>query len=259
VKVLIIGCGIVGTATGEGLIRAGHSVFFYDIDKARTAELKSQGYATVDAPIDCDLIMVCTPEGVVEDIVGEFPSIEGLLVIRSTVLPGTTSRLMAKYDAHICHNPEFLREATSLWDFLRPHKIVIGQCCQKHGDLLEELYKPFNAIVIRVDPTTSEMIKMVANACKASMVSFWNEICMVCEKIGVNSHLVGRACSLDPSISPYGAVMHGKAFGKQCLPKDLDHLIDFCEGIGHDPSLLKTVREVNEVVKKRGVSEFPTG
>jgi len=71
--------------------------------------------------------------------------------------------------------------------------------------------------------------------------------------------MVGRTCSLDPSISPYGAVMHGKAFGKHCLPKDLDHLIEFCERMGYDPSLLKAVRKVNEAMKKQGVSEFPTG
>jgi len=259
-KVLIVGCGIVGMTTGEGLKRFGHDVFFYDVNETRVAELETQGYTTVSSPIDSDLLIVCTPEDTVEDVVRDIEeSAEGLIVIRSTVIPGTTKKLMEIFDRHICHNPEFLREATSLWDFLRPHKILIGQCCQRHGDLLEELYKPFNAPIIRVDPTTSEMTKLIANACKASMVSFWNEVYMICEKIGVNSHLVGGACSLDPSISSYGAVMHGKAFGKRCLPKDLNHLIELCERMGYDASLLKAVREVNEAVKNRGVSEFPTG
>lgn len=249
-RIQIIGAGTVGRATGEGFSRFGHHVVFSDVDKEKIVQLKREGFDVSEKPSMADLHFICTSEDVVENVVDQLIKLKGLIVIRSTVMPGSTCRLMKKHGRHICHNPEFLKAATASWDFLNPHRIVIGECCADHGDLLEQLYKPLRAHIVRVDPKTSEMIKIASNAVLSSYISFWNEIHNICERIGINSHVVGKVSCMDKRISEYGATMHGKAFGGTCLPKDLDHLIEFIEEKGYTPELLKAIKNLNERMKR---------
>jgi len=251
-KILILGAGVVGTTTGDGLERYGHRVVFYDVDDSKLKTLESSGFNVSDRLTNADVIMVCTPEENVENVVDKIitENIEGLIVIRSTVLPGTTKQLATKSLRHICHNPEFLTAGRALWDFMNPYKIVIGECCKGHGDALEELYRPFRVPIIRVDPTTSEMIKIATNAYFSTLISFWNEMSNICKKIGVNSQVVGKSACLDARVSNYGAAMHGRKFAGRCLPKDLDQLIEFCEKFGYNPELLKAVKATNERMKR---------
>lgn len=250
-KIQIIGAGTVGRATGEALSRFGHRIIFYDIDKEKILELHSKGLEVSEKPVSqADIHFICTPESVVEKVVDQLAKFDGLIVIRSSVLPGTTTRLTEKHGKHISHNPEFLRAAMASWDSLNPDRIVIGECCKNHGDVLEKLYKPLRAPIVRVDPTTSEIIKLASNATLSTYISFWNEIHNICNIIEVNSHVVGKVSSMDRRISEYGASMHGKAFGGACLPKDLDHLIEFSEEKGYTPELLKAIKNLNERMKQ---------
>jgi UDPglucose 6-dehydrogenase len=270
---MIVGAGIVGMATGRGLLRLGHDVTFYDIDPERRRDLFGQGYRVSESinpseyfqrDYPLDIIFICTPESAVEDVIhameGPRDSLgrrsrrrrsldESLIVIRSTVPPGMTKRLQSNA-WHICHNPEFLREAVADYEFMNPHLVIIGECCKEHGNMLEDLYAPLRVPIIRVDSTTSEMTKLVSNAYLATQISFWNELAVLCQKLGVNSHTIGKALSLDPRISVYGSSMHGAAYGGKCLPKDLEQLISGAEAQGVDANLLKAVKTVNEKVGK---------
>lgn len=248
-RIQIIGAGTVGKATGEVFYRFGHCVVFFDVDKEKLVQLKREGFDVYEKPTTADLHFICTPEGVVEKVVDQLMRWEGLIVIRSSILPGTTKSLAEKYGRHISHNPEFLKAAMASWDSLNPDRVVIGECCENHGDILENLYKPLRAPIVRVDPTTSEMIKLASNATLSAYISFWNEIYKICNIIGVNSHVVGKVSSMDRRISEYGASMHGKAFGGVCLPKDLEHLIEFSEEKGYTPELLKAIKNLNERMK----------
>ena len=249
-NIQVIGAGIVGRAAGEALSRFGHRVIFYDIDQEKILELQSKGFEVSKKPISqADIHFICTPEGVVEKVIDQLTTFDGLIVIRSSVLPGTTKRLAEKHGRHISHNPEFLRAAMASWDSLNPDRVVIGECCKNHGNILEKLYKPLRVPIVRVDPITSEMIKLASNATLSSYISFWNEIHKICSMIGVNSHIVGKVSSMDRRISEYGASMHGKAFGGACLPKDLDHLMEFSEKKGYIPELLKAIKNLNESMK----------
>jgi UDPglucose 6-dehydrogenase len=92
------------------------------------------------------------------------------------------------------------------------------------------------------------MVKMVSNAHLSTLISFWNEINSICEHAQINSTVVGKLVAMDKRISSYGAVMHGRPFGGFCLPKDLDSIIATAQALSVQPLLLKSVREVNEVV-----------
>lgn len=226
--------GVVGNATYELFKRLGHKV---------------TGSDKGDLLPPADIYFVCVPEDIVEDLVLHWKDdVWGrpLIVIRSSVTPGTCVKLTNEIRyLHICHNPEFLREATAVQDEFNPARIVIGQCCHEHGRLLKSLYRPLRVPIVLTDPTTSELVKLASNCYLATIISYWNEIEKLAQKVGVSGHQVGMIASMDPRISSYGARFHNK-YGGRCLPKDTVQLIKYYEEeLGMDPVLLKAVEEVN--------------
>jgi len=268
--IAVVGSGFVGQATGRGFARFGHNVHFYDLDKNKVEKLLEEGYSAsfhkTNGITSHDIIFICVPETCLEfDLWNKWYKAK-VWVIRSTVPPGTTAKLHYHTNEHfmpwwlknqanpdtsicVCHNPEFLRQAFADYEFMNPDKIVIGECCKKSGDILEELYKPFHIPIVRVDPTTSELIKLASNAYLSTQISFWNQIKLIADKLGVNSHIIGKACSLDPRISDYGASMHGSAFGGYCLPKDLAQLKTLAMQQGVTSLFLDAVKEINDWMK----------
>ena len=223
--------GVVGRATYELFKRLGYYVTGSD----KGGELDSSA----------EVYFICVPEDTVEEVVGIISrKVSGFIVIRSSVVPGTCKRLIKTYTQHVSHNPEFLREAVALQDEMNPARVVIGECCESCGDLLEFLYKPLRVPIIRTDPTTSELTKLASNCYLSTVISYWNEIERLAQKLGVSGHQVGMIASMDPRISPYGARLHNR-YGGRCLPKDMEQLIKFSQSIGYDPVLLKAVEEVN--------------
>jgi nucleotide sugar dehydrogenase len=243
-EVNIVGMGVTGHATAEVLRRLGHEVRAYDVDTHRQREIEEQGYLPV-VPGRGVITFFCVPEWNLSDALAT-ASPTGLWVVRSSTRPGDIATLQETYFRHITHMPEFLREAIALADALSPDRIVIGECCPEHGRIVEELFAPLLAPTVRVDPSTSEMVKMVSNAHLSTLISFWNEVKGICDHAGVNSTVVGKLVSLDARISAYGAVVHGQPFGGFCLPKDLDSIITIAQELSVQPLLLESVREVNE-------------
>lgn len=224
--------GVVGGVTYELFRRLGHQV---------------TGSDKGDVVTTADIYFVCVPEDVVEEVVYSKILVWNtpLIVIRSSVTPKTCGDLAQKMDyPHICHNPEFLREGIAIQDEFNPARVVIGECCKEHGDILEGLYRPLQRPIIRIDPTTSELVKLASNAHLSCLISYWNTIEEIAKRLGISGHQVGMIASLDPRISPYGSRFHNKYVGR-CLPKDTRHLIEFAESVGYDPVLLKSVEEVN--------------
>lgn len=245
-EISVIGMGVVGTATADCFRRFGHNVTCLDIESGRLEELRKEGFKVSREAVGADVHFICVPETEVDEVLMRLKGVPGLPVIRSATPPGTTRHLMEKYGIHICSNPEFLREVTALQDELIPWRVVIGECCPQHGKILAELHEPLGAPIVRVDPTTAEMTKFTCNAYLAMLISYFNEIHQICNRIGVNSHVVGKIASMDPRISTYGAIQHSKPYGGRCLPKDTRALIEFSQALGVDPILLKAVEEVNE-------------
>ena len=249
-RIIIIGSGTVGTATGDGFQRFGNDVVFYDTDDERLQKLERMGFHITSSISgeNADAFFVCTPEDAVEDVIYTLPYKDSLVVIRSSVVPGTTSLLIQKTGGgHIAVNPEFLREATAIDDFLNPSRIVYSACCQQHRELLEKLYEPLRAPMVYVDePALAEMVKYASNIFLATVISYWNEINNLCLKLNINSHVVGKIAAMDPRIPSYGASQHGKPFGGKCLPQNISQFIALCEKLNYHPVLIKAIEEVNK-------------
>ena len=279
----VVGSGVVGRATGLGFVAHGSNVLFHDINQAKLLNLNIKGHETTDsvkeAVQNSEVVFVCVPTPTVgkkvdlnylmtaaRNIGRALKDAQGFPVIafRSTVPPQTTrtqlvpilerySGLEAGRDFGVCMNPEFLREKSPLDDFLHPDRIVIGELDKKSGDILESVYSGFNRPIIRTNLDTAEMIKYASNLFLASKISFFNEIYMICQELGMDSTTVSETVSLDKRIGKYG-VYGGKPFSGMCFPKDLAAFISFSKAKGVNPKLLEAVEEINSQI-----ASFNTG
>ncbi len=280
-KVSIIGAGVVGKATGMGLHKYGHDVLFYDVDEQKLKILAEQGYRvteTLKSARGFDIHMICVPSLLVDgkfDIIPLEAAITELsevlvqqdayqaVVVRSTLLPFTTERkvipllqnccpLRLGRDYGICYNPEFLREAYALEDFLQPPAIVIGEVDERSGNMLAELYAPFQSPQFRTTLGNAEAIKCFSNVYNATKVSFFNMLYLIAQRSGLDHEIISQAlskCSLGIRNAEY-YTRGGWAFGGECLPKDLAASITFIKEQGIDPKLFETVAKINEEMKK---------
>jgi len=283
-NISIIGSGRVGYTSGIGFEGLGHMVFFYDVDEGVITRLKESGHkASTDLKHVVELSsasFICVPTfpsehagssklvSAVKDLANVLKGKQGyhLIVIRSTVVPTTTERILIPLlidsgkklgkELGICVNPDFSTEIASTWThdpqyyryFFSQDRIVIGEYDKRSGDVLEAFYKPLQKPIFRTNLRTAEIIKCVANCMLATKISFWNEMFLICQKLDINSQQVAEIVALDPRIGKYGTA-HGKAFGGKCLPKDLEAFISFAWE-HYPPMLLTVVKQINDYMKE---------
>lgn len=295
-KVGVIGCGYVGLVTGVGLALKGHQVLAIDINKERVEQI-SQGVvpffepglakalksclrrktlrveSSIKEAADCEMVLICvqTPpkhDGSINlkalesaahslDQVFKLNFLKRVVVVRSTVIPGTTDNLVTpifKDTAAVAFNPEFLREGSALADFLNPDRIVIGTHSTLASKKLRQLYSPFNAPVVITTPSTAELSKYAANTLLTTLISFSNEIARVCEKTpDVDVEDVLGIVHRDRRFKLTGGetagivsyIKAGCGFGGSCFPKDLSALIAYASSTGEQAQLLKAVSSIN--------------
>jgi len=287
----VIGAGYVGLVTGVCLADAGNQVSLVEVDKKKVKSI-NQGVppiyeegldlllshnqesitATTDYNIldNVDVIFICvgTPsrnDGSIHldyvqtaaEAVGNYLRNDWkLVVVKSTVLPGTTMKLVSPIleqvsggtvgkQFGIAMNPEFLREGKAIFDFQHPDRIVIGVTDKKSEGLLRDLYEPYKAPILVTTPTAAEMIKYTSNALLATKISFANEIGNFCKLMDVDVYDVMAGVSMDHRISPL-FLNAGVGFGGSCFPKDLQALIAAGTEFNLSMELLKAVMSVNE-------------
>ncbi len=191
-----------------------------------------------------------------------------VLVIKSTVPPGTTSDVIAPLlvqmglrpgeQVGLAANPEFLREGSAWRDVMEPDRIVIGEAEPVGGQKLEQLYAGgFNAPVRRVSATTGEFVKYMSNTLLATLISFANEMGMIAERTGGIEisqafrvlHEDRRWHGAPAAMTDY--VYPGCGYGGYCLPKDTASLLHHASVIGERAALLTAAAEVNEKAQLR--------
>ena len=178
-----------------------------------------------------------------------------VVVVKSTVTPGTTEELVIPIlersgkkvgnDFGVCMSPEFLREGKAIYDFMNPARIIIGEHDGRSGDVLLNLYRSFNAPILRTSLRTAEMIKLASNAFLATKISFMNEIGNICKQLGIDTYQVANGMGFDDRIGSK-FLNAGIGFGGSCLPKDLRMLITKAKHVGYEPKILKEVSNLND-------------
>ena len=217
----IVGYGVIGNATATALGVKYH----YDklLDKSNIAkhDIVNIKYLFICVPtptIDniCDISEV-------ENVITEFGN--HIYVIRSTVIPGTAGKLMAKYNCEIVSNPEFLTMSTALDDAINPDIIVLGG--NKSVEVRRLFYLDNNfksSTFIETDNSTAEMIKYAINTFYATKTLFANYLYKICKDKDIDYNIIKEAMYKRKWIGnnhlsvPYNGKL---GVGGNCLPKDL--------------------------------------
>ena len=123
--------------------------------------------------------------------------------------------------------------------------VIIGECCQEHGDLLSEIYAPLGVKIIRTKPNVSETAKLVLNNYLANLITFWNEVDKLCDVLKLDVRDVAEIVKNDERVSEYGTSFFGQPFGGKCLPKDLNQLLAIFHSRGMHPKLFEAIKDFN--------------
>lgn len=186
-----------------------------------------------------------------------------LVVVRSTVVPGTSRNLVGKIitevsgkkpgkDFGLCMQPEFLAEGRSIEDTLRPDRIVIGGFDDKSGEMLKEFYEYFygdhldNCPILRMNLESAELVKYGNNCLLSTKISYANEFANFAELVpNVDISQVMKGVGLDYRINSR-FLRAGAGFGGSCFHKDVNAIKAWSKSKGYTSRLLEAVLDIND-------------
>lgn len=235
----IIGNGFVGEAISFAFSSVS-DLKIHDIDP-----LKSNN--SLKDVHDCDYVFICVPTPMFRDGSQDLSYVESVFehatsnpvyIIKSTVLPGTTLELSAKFPQfNIIFSPEFLTERTAKLDMLTQSRIILGgefSLTQKVKKLFNHRFK--NKNIIQTDSTTAELIKYMNNVFFATKVSIMNEFKLLCDKVDGNWEDALNGFISDGRIGDSHLNVPGHdgklGYGGTCLPKDVNAILTLAKSYG---------------------------
>ncbi|MCD6401280.1 MAG: UDP-glucose/GDP-mannose dehydrogenase family protein [Anaerolineales bacterium] len=179
--------------------------------------------------------------------------VEPLIIINKSTVPVGTGDWVAgivrrsqtrPISFSVVSCPEFLREGSAIFDFMNPHRTVLGSLDREAAEKVAQLHLPLRAPIVITDLRTAEMIKYASNAFLATKISFINEIANICEALGADVKEVAVGMGYDKRIGPY-FLDAGLGYGGSCFPKDVKALAHMAEEKGRHPQLLGAVMDIN--------------
>jgi GDP-mannose 6-dehydrogenase len=268
-KISIYGLGYVGAVSAACLAADGHTVVGVDTNPVKVDMLNKGHAPVVEAGLgelidegvragrlrattDCDAAVADTDVGLV--CVGTPSKNNGSLditnlrrvagdighairrcrsqitvVVRSTVLPGTTRDVLQPELERIAGRPvamavypEFLREGTAIRDYHEPSKVVVGVTDDATRDLVTAFAARPGVPLVVTDLELAEMTKYVDNSWHALKVTFANEIGSLAKAQGLDGQRVMDTMCADTKLNLSRLYLRpGFAFGGSCLPKDV--------------------------------------
>lgn len=236
------------------LIAAGNTPVVEEgmVDLMRDVAASGRVTVTTDAQravLDSDISLVCvgTPsapngsqdQGAILKLAHEIgralavKSVPHVVVFRSTLVPGTVEGVLRPIieresgrrdgvDFHLCFQPEFLREGSSIRDYDKPPFTVVGANHAFAADRLRDLFGHLPCKFLQTSVRAAEMMKYCCNNFHALKITFANETARLCEALGVDPFEVMNLVCQDTQLNISRAyLLPGFAFGGSCLPKDL--------------------------------------
>jgi len=260
----VVGFGKVGNAISE-FFQESFKVHVYDryLENYNSDEHKSRVKTA-------DLAIVCVPtpysdkygyadlEAIEEAVSWLEPEI---ILLKSTVPPGTTERLSLEFNKKIVFSPEYIGESsyvTQWWkdvgyihpNDIKKHDFFIFGGPETDTSLVLEYFKSVAGPIpkyLQTDSTTAELVKYMENSWASTKVTFVNQFYNLANSIGVNFNELRELWLLDGRINRMHTAVFSdsKGFKGKCLPKDLDTLIAYCEKNSFDSDFFKMLRELN--------------
>jgi nucleotide sugar dehydrogenase len=262
-KIGIIGQGFVGNAIYQKF-KNYFDVYTYDKKSILSSELSLEHVV-----VKSDIVFLCLPTpmnsdgtcnlDIVESVLNEISSItqfsNKIIVIKSTIPPGTTDEFNIKFaPLTIVFNPEFLTEANAVSDFANPSKIIIGGP-HKGTAVLKQIYRLVFPVtpIIKTGAKHAEMVKYLTNCFLATKVSFANEMSVLCEELGLDYDKVIEYATYDGRLGKSHWSVPGPdgdyGYGGQCFPKDLSVIIEKTKEVDSVNNVLQAVQKTNNEIR----------
>lgn len=260
-KVGIVGYGVIGKIMFN-YFNIKYDTIFYDPAYPET----SASMEDIDA---CNLAVICVPTpslpsgecdtSLVEKAIEKLKNT--VVLIKSTVSPGTTDRLKETYNKHIIFSPEYCGESTYVtgynWDQdvkNEPFYILGGdnEDTSHVIDILAQISGPAKTYY-QCSAVEAEIIKYMENMFLASKVIFAYEMNEVCRVFGADFHKVRQGWLLDPRINPASTLAFKdniQPYSGKCLPKDTSAIVQASTKAGYDPKYFRNVVESNSRIRK---------
>lgn len=293
-KVAIFGLGYVGLPLACLCVENGYEVNGVDIDQRvvdllkqnicpindsslieKLSNLKGNLFATNDgltAVKNSDIVLVCVPTPVdsnhhpnltflenVMETISEGLSKEQLIIIESTIYPGTIDNivlpilencgLMAGIDFYLAHCPERIDPGNKRWEIVNIPRVV-GGVNDASAIKAAEFYRTIlDAEVYELDSIKAvEAVKITENAFRDINIAFINELAKSFDKLGINIMEVIKGASTKPF--GYMPFYPGIGVGGHCIPVDPYYLIARGKEVGFDYKFLSLAREINNSMPK---------
>jgi UDPglucose 6-dehydrogenase len=204
-------------------------------------------------------------EAVIKTIARHLNSFK-IICIKSTVPVGTgawASHLLLQEGANpglyqMTSNPEFLREGSSVEDFLTPDRLVIGASTPEAHDIMCDIYRPLienGTPHVNTNIETSELIKYASNSFLAVKLSFINEMANLCDITGAHASTLALAMGMDQRIGNK-FLNPGPGFGGSCFPKDCQELICFAQKRGIHVPTIQAALTTNQLQKYKPIEKL---
>jgi len=263
-KIGIVGNGFVGSAVRYGFspnVGCDAEVKVYDKDPNKSTDKLSDViesdiiFLSVPTPSNLDGSMnIDIVDRALTDI--DEHGTNAVILLRSTVVPGTTRELQDKYpNLRLVFNPEFLTERSANFDFINQDRVILG------GDIndvevAEDLFKSrFGSTlsILKTNYETAELIKYMTNTFFATKISFLNDMKLIADKSGVIWEDAVDGFIRDGRVGHSHLNVPGHdgkyGFGGSCFPKDIQALINFGKELGVEMSVLEGAWKTNLKVR----------
>jgi UDPglucose 6-dehydrogenase len=261
----VIGQGFVGGAVYQGM-KNYLDVFTFDINGNCTEsslfnliEKVDMTFLCLPTPMrksgECDLSIVRNCLSQVDMIVKSLNKEEFIVIIKSTIPPGTTDKLNKENEnLNIVFNPEFLTEANAVEDYKNQNRIIVGGERPYSSQVKKVFEKVFPKVpIIKTSSTIAEMIKYVTNTFLATKVSFANEMFQICEGLDIDYDKVIEYSRYDERLGNSHWSVPGPdgdfGYGGHCFPKDVAALKYVADEMNVSSTMLSATMDKNKEVR----------
>jgi UDPglucose 6-dehydrogenase len=204
---------------------------------------------------ECDLSIVKNCLSQVDMIVKSLNKKDFIVIIKSTIPPGTTDLLNKENDnLNIVFNPEFLTEANAVDDYKNQNRIIVGGD-RPYSSMVKNVFeKVFPKVpIIKTSSTIAEMIKYVTNTFLATKVSFANEMYQICQGLDIDYDKVIEYARYDDRLGNSHWSVPGPdgdfGYGGHCFPKDVSALKYVADDMNIESTMLSATMNKNKEVR----------
>ena len=287
-KVVVVGQGYVGLPVALAAATNGYFVVGLDTDKNKISNLR-KGIAEIEGVdsrelnslisknsylpstdysnvADSNIILICVPTpldsnsnpnlGFIVDAtksVGKYLGRGSLVIIESTVAPGTTREILTpilekesgllRNDFFISFSPERIDPLNKTWNVKNTPKVVSG-LTEEACNMAINFYSRFIDQTIRCESLeVAETSKLLENSFRLINISFINEMAIFCNKFGIDiNHVIAAAAT-----KPYGFLPFYPSIGigGHCIPVDPVYLAAKAREIGVSADFIELATRIN--------------